>query len=89
LRTSESDGEVGDLLARLRAITGGYETPADGCASFRACYQGLAELEADAHLHVHKENNLLVPAVVQLEQGLEGTTGPGTPTRVPTVRPPA
>ena len=30
-------------------------------------YAGLAELEADTHLHVHKENNLLFPAVVAEE----------------------
>lgn len=28
----------------------------------------LAEIEADTHLHVDKENNLLFPAVVELEQ---------------------
>jgi regulator of cell morphogenesis and NO signaling len=33
-----------------------------------------AELEADTHLHVHKENNLLFPAVVALERRL--TTAP-------------
>jgi len=61
---------VGDLLARLRALTGGYQTPADGCASYRALFEGLAELEADTHLHVHKENNLLFPAVLALESRL-------------------
>jgi len=29
----------------------------------------LADLEADTHLHVHKENNLLFPAV-QIEPAL-------------------
>lgn len=61
---------AGELLARLRATTGGYEVPADGCASYRACYAALAELEADTHLHVHKENNVLFPAVVRLEEKL-------------------
>ena len=42
--------------------------PADGCASYQALYEGLAELEADTHLHVHKENNVLFPAVVALEE---------------------
>ena len=60
---------AGELLASLRTRTGGYETPADGCASYRALYDGLAELEADVHLHVHKENNLLFPAVLALEEG--------------------
>jgi iron-sulfur cluster repair protein YtfE (RIC family) len=31
---------------------------------------GLAELEADTHLHVHKENNHLFPAVISLEERL-------------------
>ena len=58
---------VGELLATLRTLTDGYGPPADGCASYRTLYAGLAELEADTHLHVHKENNLLFPAVVALE----------------------
>jgi regulator of cell morphogenesis and NO signaling len=59
--------QAGELLARLRQLTGGYEPPADGCGSYRALYAGLAELEADTHLHIHKENNVLFPAVVDLE----------------------
>ena len=58
---------AGELLAELREATGGYEVPDDGCASYRALYEGLAELEADTHLHVHKENNVLFPAVIALE----------------------
>ena len=54
---------VGDLLDDLNRVTSGYETPADGCASYVACYQALAHLESDTHLHVHKENNVLFPAV--------------------------
>ena len=58
---------AGDLLARLRSTTGDYAVPDDGCASYQALYAGLAELEADTHLHVHKENNLLFPAVLDAE----------------------
>jgi regulator of cell morphogenesis and NO signaling len=61
---------VGALLAELREHTDGYRPPADGCASYQALFAGLAELEADTHLHVHKENNVLFPAVVALEQRL-------------------
>ncbi len=60
---------VGDLLDALNRATSGYTTPADGCASYSACYRALADLEADTHLHVHKENNLLFPAV-QIEPAL-------------------
>ena len=61
---------AGELLADLRALTGGYEPPADACASYRMLYEELDALEADTHLHVHKENNLLFPAVVALEERL-------------------
>jgi regulator of cell morphogenesis and NO signaling len=61
---------VGELLAQLRELTDGYQTPAGGCASYAALFTGLAEMEADTHLHVHKENNVLFPAVVALEQQL-------------------
>ncbi|MEO6123797.1 MAG: iron-sulfur cluster repair di-iron protein [Ilumatobacteraceae bacterium] len=57
---------VGGLLEDLRRVTNGYATPADGCASYAACYVALAGLEADTHLHVHKENNVLFPAVLAL-----------------------
>jgi regulator of cell morphogenesis and NO signaling len=55
---------VGALLEELNRVTGGYTPPADGCASYAACYLALAELEADTHLHVHKESNVLFPALV-------------------------
>jgi iron-sulfur cluster repair protein YtfE (RIC family) len=31
---------------------------------------GLADLEADTHLHIYKENNLLFPGVVRVESAL-------------------
>ena len=58
---------VGDLLARLRRLTAGYTPPADGCASYVGCFTAMEELEADTHLHIHKENNVLFPLVIQLE----------------------
>jgi regulator of cell morphogenesis and NO signaling len=62
---SEHDA-VGDLLARLHRLTDGYTPPTDGCASYVACFAAMAEMEADTHLHIHKENNVLFPMVVQL-----------------------
>jgi regulator of cell morphogenesis and NO signaling len=58
---------AGQLLQALRTQTNGYLTPPDGCASYRSFYDGLAELEADLHLHVHKENNRLFPEAIELE----------------------
>lgn len=59
---------AGVLLEKLRTLTDGYQTPLNGCASYRALYEGLAQLETDTHLHIHKENNVLFPAVVALEE---------------------
>jgi regulator of cell morphogenesis and NO signaling len=63
---SEHDA-VGDLLAKLRRLTEGYTPPADGCATYAACFAAMAEIEADTHLHIHKENNVLFPLVMRLE----------------------
>lgn len=58
---------VGALLARLRRLTDGYQAPADGCESYMACFRALQEFEADTHLHIHKENNVLFPLVLRFE----------------------
>ena len=62
---SEHD-RVGELLAQLRVATNGYVVPADGCASYEACYRSLENIEADTHLHVHKENNVLFPRALAI-----------------------
>lgn len=63
---SEHDA-VGDLLAKLRRLTDEYTPPSDGCATYAACFAAMAEIEADTHLHIHKENNVLFPLVLRLE----------------------
>jgi len=65
---------AGALLSELRLVTGGYRVPNDGCASYRACYEGLADLEADLHLHVHTENNVLFPAAERVVRRLVPAT---------------
>lgn len=69
---SNEHDRAGELLARLRSLTDAFTVPADGCASYRMLYTGLAELEADTHLHVHKENNLLFPIAIEAERRLAG-----------------
>jgi regulator of cell morphogenesis and NO signaling len=74
---------AGDLLARLRDITHGYAPPADACGSYLALYAGLADLEFDTHLHIHKENTLLFPRAQALEDG------DVTPAATPSMAPPS
>jgi regulator of cell morphogenesis and NO signaling len=63
---------AGELLARIRSLTSAHPMPSDGCASYHALHVGLTELEADTHLHIHKENNVLFPAVVAEEARRSG-----------------
>ena len=53
------------MLAAMREATGGYAPPQDACNTFRVALGSLAELEADMHQHVHKENNILFPAALE------------------------
>lgn len=72
IRVMEAEHEaVGGMLAQLRACTGGFEAPADGCATFRAFYEGLKALEADLHLHIYLENQILHPRARMMEAALQ------------------
>ncbi len=60
--------EAGNLLKKMRALANGYVAPEDGCQSFELLYEELRKLEEDTHLHIHKENNLLFPAIEQKDE---------------------
>lgn len=66
---------VGDLFKEMRALTGGYTPPEDACGSYRAMLAGLEEMERDLHEHIHKENNILFPRVLELEERLGSSAG--------------
>jgi regulator of cell morphogenesis and NO signaling len=61
---------AGAALDRIREMTNDYETPEDACNSFRAMLSGLEHLEADLHLHIHKENEILFPKASEMEARL-------------------
>ena len=60
--------DAGELQARIRTLSGGFEPPEDACPTFRALYQGLEDFERDLHRHVHLENNILFPRALELER---------------------
>jgi regulator of cell morphogenesis and NO signaling len=56
----EDEHEImGAQLRAMRDLTDAIQPPAEACRSWRALFVGLADLEADMHLHLHKENNIL------------------------------
>jgi len=46
-------------LLALRALTGDLTPPAEACATWRALYRGLLQLEQELMEHIHLENNVL------------------------------
>jgi len=60
----EDDHEhAGDMVHRIRSLSGDFTPPEDGCTTYRAFYAELAEFESDLHRHVHLENNVLFPGL--------------------------
>jgi regulator of cell morphogenesis and NO signaling len=65
----EDDHErAGRQLASMRTLASEYQVPADGCATYKACYVALEEFERDLHQHVHLENSVLFPLVRRLTE---------------------
>jgi regulator of cell morphogenesis and NO signaling len=62
--------QTGADLARLREAADDYEPPTWACNTYRAMLDGLRELEADIHRHIHEENNILFPKVQTFMESL-------------------
>lgn len=58
-RLETEHDNAGKALERFQKLTDGYTAPDWACNTFRALYDGLAQLEKETHQHVHKENNVL------------------------------
>ncbi|TAM84667.1 MAG: iron-sulfur cluster repair di-iron protein [Acidobacteria bacterium] len=63
--------DAGHLVKEIRDLSGSFTAPEDACTSFRTLYQSLEAFEADLHLHIHLENNLLFPKAIDLENAAQ------------------
>jgi regulator of cell morphogenesis and NO signaling len=59
---------AGAALRSIRERTHGYTAPPGACPTWRALLAGLERLEADLHVHIHCENNILFPRAIALEE---------------------
>src|SRR5690606_37683449 len=59
--------DTGRVLARMRELTADFTPPEGACNTYRALFDGLARLDRDMHVHVHKENNILFPRALAVE----------------------
>jgi iron-sulfur cluster repair protein YtfE (RIC family) len=74
IKVLESEHEAaGDLMASISKLSGSYTPPADACSTYKVLYSELKEFEADLHMHVHLENNILFPKASELEVKLNKT----------------
>jgi len=75
VQAMESEHEAaGSILAEIRKAADDYRLPEGACNSFGLLYHKLQALEADLHMHIHLENNILFPKAVQLEKELAATS---------------
>jgi len=62
----------GERFRKISELSGRYTPPEDACGTYRVTYALLQEFEADMHLHIHLENNILFPKSISLEKELRG-----------------
>ena len=59
---------AGNALRAIRAASNEFTPPPDACVSYQTLYTALMAFEADLHLHIHLENNILFPRAIAMEK---------------------
>lgn len=59
---------AGDILKELRIVTNDFKAPSDGCNTYKLTYAKLEEMESDIFQHIHLENNILFPRLLELKK---------------------
>lgn len=60
--------QEGERFAKIASLTNNYTVPADACNTYRVTFALLKEFEADLHMHIHLENNILFPKAIEMEK---------------------
>jgi regulator of cell morphogenesis and NO signaling len=66
---SEHDAE-GERFRLISSLSNNYTAPEDACKTYEVSFALLKEFEADLHLHIHLENNILFPGAIAMEATL-------------------
>lgn len=67
----EHDTE-GERFRKISELSHNYNPPKDGCNTYMVSYALLKEFEADLHMHIHLENNILFPKAISLAKSFPG-----------------
>ncbi|MDR3709818.1 MAG: DUF542 domain-containing protein [Capsulimonadaceae bacterium] len=65
--TIEHD-DAARALTRMHMLTKGYWVPEGACNGYRSMIDGLAELDRDMKQHLHIENHILFPRIMDRER---------------------
>lgn len=60
--------EAGEAMAKIRELSHDFTPPDGACPTYRGFYAALADFERDLHRHVHLENNILFPRVIEMDE---------------------
>jgi regulator of cell morphogenesis and NO signaling len=58
--------EAGDEMEIIRKLSNNYRPPTDACTTYKLAFRSLREFEQDLHRHIHLENNVLFPSIVEM-----------------------
>ncbi len=61
---------AGNYTEAIKKLTDNYSLPNDACTTFALAYKELENFEKDLHKHIHLENNILFPRVIEIEKKL-------------------
>lgn len=65
---------AGDIMLQLKILSNSFTPPKDACTTFRVYFQNLQAFQDDLHKHVHLENNILFPKVLQMMKAEQQAT---------------
>ncbi len=67
--THEHDDQ-GEAFKKIAELSNNFTPPADGCNTYKVTLGLLKDFQTDLHKHIHLENNILFPKVVNLAKEL-------------------
>ncbi len=69
-KMEQEHDSVGRAMEAIRELSKDYALPEDACASYTLLFKMLDEFESDLFTHIHLENNILFPKVIEAEKTL-------------------
>jgi regulator of cell morphogenesis and NO signaling len=63
--------QASGILSEIKKLTSGFSIESDAPRAYQELMKSLIEFETDFHVHLHIENNILFPKVIDLEEQLK------------------